>query len=333
MNKTIILILACTGIPLLAMEPQENSQAKIKEEKTYNLPNQRELDDSLMYCINFNFYEGHFKIGKLLDQGANPNASQSDFSEHPPYINLSQNPPLVQAAKNGMRVVCQKLLGYNANPNCYDWNHQTALLTAAQGDHQDIIKLLLVHGANPNWRPEFNSDYTALILACKKPSLESCRLLVQYKADVNEMGNQEEITPLMCAAKAGKQALELCKFLVANKAHVETTNRYHTNALIVAAKFGHLQVCKFLVDAVKKQRAIAFLVCLRRTDKTNILYRHRRELFSEHFQNGKPNDFLVIKENGFTAYDLKNPIRDESYASWLKPDEVKEKTVQNNNNE
>lgn len=50
-----------------------------------------------------------------------------------------------------------------------------------------------------------------------------------------------------------------------------------------------------LLKNFRKQRTLAFLVCLRRTDRTNILYRHRKELFSEHLLTSTPNASLRRK--------------------------------------
>jgi ankyrin repeat protein len=71
----------------------------------------------------------------LLENGADPNDSRTPF------------PPLVGAATNSALAVVQLLLNAGANVNAPDYSGRTALMAAQKNNHQEMIELLLQHGA------------------------------------------------------------------------------------------------------------------------------------------------------------------------------------------
>ena len=58
--------------------------------------------------------------------------------------------PLILAARNGHQDVVKLLLDKGAEPNMADQNGDTALGYAARGGHKDVVQLLFDRGAEPN---------------------------------------------------------------------------------------------------------------------------------------------------------------------------------------
>ena len=71
------------------------------------------------------------------------------------------------------------LLKQQANPNVQLPNGQTALYTASQNDHYQVVELLLNHEANPNIKEE--NDWTALMIASENGNYQVVELLLNNK--------------------------------------------------------------------------------------------------------------------------------------------------------
>ncbi|EFQ97352.1 hypothetical protein MGYG_00391 [Nannizzia gypsea CBS 118893] len=74
---------------------------------------------------------------------------------------------------------------------------------------EDIIRLLLDHGADPNWQQLFSND-TPIIYAIERESLGAVRLLLEKGADISKCGDlrigeteEKNIPPLIAAVIAG----------------------------------------------------------------------------------------------------------------------------------
>ncbi len=146
-------------------------------------------------------------IKKAIAGGADINNAKKD-----------QYTPLGVAVKSRNADVVEYLLKNKANPNIQmnPWlNYYTMpLIIAVENDDYKTVQLLLDAGANVNtaiaYKPDdgsgSNTDKgnTPLILAIQKegadsPSLQIAKLLISYKADVNQ-ANANGYTPLMAAA-------------------------------------------------------------------------------------------------------------------------------------
>ncbi|KAI1453700.1 ankyrin repeat-containing domain protein [Annulohypoxylon moriforme] len=62
------------------------------------------------------------------------------------------------------------------------WDPYKLLIDAAEGGNPEIIKLLLHHGANPNWSPDVD---TALMAATRHSGLTIAKILLDAGAEVN----------------------------------------------------------------------------------------------------------------------------------------------------
>lgn len=102
-----------------------------------------------------------------------------------------QGDMLGAAAKGGRHEFAQFLLENGADPNLHTIEarrNQTALACAAQSRDEEMVRLLLDHGARL-------TDSGALVLAAERGKLENVRLLITRGADVNEIGVANRVDP------------------------------------------------------------------------------------------------------------------------------------------
>ncbi|RZC59869.1 hypothetical protein C5167_007171 [Papaver somniferum] len=133
--------------------------------------------------------KGHLDtVRYLLEKGANADAYDD--------INYT---PLQIATKSGDTKIIASLLSKGIQLDVAN-RVGTALEMAARLGHQNAVKMLLDHGANPNVAsPEL---FRPLILAIYAKSWESVELLLQAGADPNAVSCGS--TPLIAAARAGR---------------------------------------------------------------------------------------------------------------------------------
>lgn len=181
---------------------------------------------------------------------------------------------LMEASREGHEEMVALLLTQGAKPNVLtEESKETALCMAASVGNLEVVKLLLLKGADVNLgastplmeaSAEGHVDIvalllrsnakinlvnsqgdTALSLACDIGNLEVVKLLLSYKADVNH-GNKEGRTPLMKAAYNGH--LDTVSMLVHSGARVnQTTHCNDHTALSLACTTGHKQVVELLL--------------------------------------------------------------------------------------
>ena len=124
----------------------------------------------------------------------------------------------------------------------------TPLLMAVEGNHLEVIKLLINKGANPNQQNKYGN--TALILACSQSTVEVVLFLLSCQVEVNHF-NQERETALMYSAWRGNSKL-VCKLLDAG-AEVGPKNLEGETAISLAKSAGHHKIIKIL-DRIKNRK-------------------------------------------------------------------------------
>src|SRR5256886_15488108 len=114
--------------------------------------------------------------------------------------------PLGLAAFFGHAEAVKVLLDHGADVNQKPPSRfaNTAVDAAVSGDHADVVRILLVAGANPNVRSEAN--YTTLHKAAVHGNLDVVRMLLDHGADVHAVRDGGH-TPLDDAKEKGHAAI------------------------------------------------------------------------------------------------------------------------------
>jgi ankyrin repeat protein len=156
---------------------------------------------------------------------------------------------LMLACSYGFEDIAKLLLSSGADPNIQANNGVTALMAAAQTS-QEIVELLLERKADIHLRAKdgttaFTKSIIGVISGRVKNSVPE--LLLEKGADVNEAistGRAEGYTPLMMAAS--NDALDLAKFLIGKGANVNAKAKDGSTALSLAIKEDHEKMVKLL---------------------------------------------------------------------------------------
>lgn len=158
----------------------------------------------------------------------------------------------------GAQVDAYTAVSYSLSP--FVW---TPLQAAASRGNEDLVKLLLTHGANINSPPRGAGGKTALQHICYwSPATEEqhrrkmriCNLLIHSGADINApAARRYGMTTLQATVIQGD--LELAAILIRNGAHVNappaeigSESGYHYCALDAAAFHGRLDIAKLLLN-------------------------------------------------------------------------------------
>jgi ankyrin repeat protein len=131
------------------------------------------------------------------------------------------------------------------NGNCTTDNHfrNTPLMYAAKYSHVDVVRVLLVGGADVDRADDY--QLTALHFAASFGYLDVCRLLLDGGAKVDPVDKWQE-TPLHWAARRGH--LSVVKLLVDREADVGLKNDKNQTARDVARYAGKEDVAVCLVS-------------------------------------------------------------------------------------
>jgi ankyrin repeat protein len=128
---------------------------------------------------------------KLLAAGADPNARL-----------MSGETALMEASREGNIATVRALLSAGADTKAQEGNGgQNALMWAVSQRHAAVADELVRHGADVSARSK--TGFTALMFAAQQGDTESARVLLDAKADPNEVLPKSGATPLIIASSIG----------------------------------------------------------------------------------------------------------------------------------
>jgi ankyrin repeat protein len=134
------------------------------------------------------------------------------------------------------------LLRGGVSANAADAEGMPALMTATLFGNEELMKLLLDRGADPN--KVDRAGVSALMLAV--PDVEKVRLLLARGANVNARSSTDR-TPLLVAA-AFPGTSEVIRLLLENGADIRARDRAGATALALATRSADVDVVRLLVE-------------------------------------------------------------------------------------
>ena len=173
------------------------------------------------------------------------NQAQSDDGKSIVYFR-SPRTPLVWAARKGNLSVVKLLVEAGSNVNLYSKGDHTPLIAAASSGHLEIVKYLIAKGA------EVNQMLLGEGRACTIVYTDRSGININYAVD--QLNRSHEIgktipgegTALIAAARMGH--LNVVKYLLEKGAAIDTKVNSQGTALICAVGYGHYNIVKLLLE-------------------------------------------------------------------------------------
>ncbi|KAJ9640315.1 hypothetical protein H2199_005854 [Coniosporium tulheliwenetii] len=154
-------------------------------------------------------------------------------------------PALVRAAQSGSRVEIERLLEQRVDiEERHEGSGRTALAVASHCGNDDVVALLLRHGAKTD--VEDKSHMTPLHLAASRGHYRVVQELLEDHADVDARGPDGK-APLRLACDLGHS--EVAELLLSYRAKVNARDRHNLAALHAAARIGDEPTIKLLLKS------------------------------------------------------------------------------------
>ena len=123
------------------------------------------------------------------------------------------------------------------NPN------QESMISLVENKKLNEVKAKLTSGENVNTTDA--NGRNLLLIATINKDLEMAKLLVEFKANVNQQADNLD-SPFLYAGATGQT--EMLKLFLENGARFDVFNRYNGSALIPACERGHVETVRLLAN-------------------------------------------------------------------------------------
>jgi uncharacterized protein len=242
-------------------------------------------------------------IEKLLKAGADVNGTLLTTGET----------PLMEVARTGSVPALKVLIDRGANVNAKETlRGTTALMWAASEGHTDAVRFLIAHGADisaeskrdkaqrygtagPGARLPNDLEsggLPALIFAVRQGSMDSVKLLLDAKADVNQT-TADGSSPLLVAVLNGQY--DMARYLIDHGANVSLANKKGWTPLYLAVKHRTIETGTMPVPPNPDQALDFIKLILNKGAETNTKLLYETEVHSA-------NHVFWLKEAGATPF-------------------------------
>jgi len=153
------------------------------------------------------------------------------------------------AALRGTDNICRMLLSHGADPNthCTQYFNQTALIySVISSERDDSILELFLTLPNLELNATNGRNETALMIAAAKGRLRAVSLLIQANANIEARDDNGQTILHQASAKGNVEVIDL---LVNVNANVNAPDNEGKTPLMVAANSGQLKAVKALIKA------------------------------------------------------------------------------------
>ncbi|KAF4037868.1 Ankyrin repeats (3 copies) [Phytophthora infestans] len=183
---------------------------------------------------------GHaYAVESILYRGTSPNVVMED--------GLSS---LHAACRGGHRSIVAMLLTHGADTNITDPNGVSPLLAAVQLGDLEIVEMLVEYGADVNLCNKDN--VSAVHVAVASQTFPVLQLLLECDAFVNTTNTFNGKTPLHLAAQTG--SLPTCKLLLNYGANIHHKTTRGLDVVALAKTHGHENIARFCLLSYSNQK-------------------------------------------------------------------------------
>ena len=155
---------------------------------------------------------------------------------------------LYGASAKGHRSMVAKLLNYGADPNKYDEFGRSAAEAAIQGDHPDVVQLLLDNRATLNRASSTGLDLgvSALLMAAQGGHRDLVQQLLKRRVVNVNYQDKDGLSPLLIAVIRGYEAI--VQLLLKKGVDTSLTDKDDLTALMMAVKGGYQSLVVLLLE-------------------------------------------------------------------------------------
>ncbi|KAF4968988.1 hypothetical protein FSARC_3642 [Fusarium sarcochroum] len=150
---------------------------------------------------------------------------------------------LIVAVMNGHQDWVKLLLDHGADPRTTIDYGQSALMAASRYGHEAIVELLLDKGADPNWSP--GGHRSALMIASEQGHMAIVELLLEQGAQLH-LRDIEGRTALMQACVGGRQGI--LELYIGKGADPSLEDNNGDNTVMLASIHGHATILSLLLE-------------------------------------------------------------------------------------
>jgi ankyrin repeat protein len=243
-------------------------------------------------------------LAKYLEQSLDPDNLAVYHDSRPWQRSKESITPLLVAARYGHENIVKVLLEHGADANYTSEHQNNAWVYAKLNKQNNIIDLLIKHGANAE-------QQIALHEAAERGDLARIEELIQSKyARIDALNGRCE-TPLIIAARSGHRNIADC--LLKAGANLEMRDYHGHTPILAATRSSHPKMVELLLTAganLHEQGSVSSIDLSYRVDQTPYEASKRRLLYDK---------FLSDKEyrHGVTALMLSADLDDLSSATLL----------------
>ncbi len=169
--------------------------------------------------------------------------------------------------------------------------------------------------------PDFtfhNGEHTLLSYSIVIGNIEVAKYVINKAADIDLLNN--DLTPLMVCATYNRD--KIAEYLLINKAEIDKYNKHRNTALIIAARYGHLEVVKVLskfnanpfIENFTNQSPLDYAIRFSKAEVTEFLktymaiFANRSNL---HFTDG-PHVFWGVGKRAQAVYLVRDSLQQKS---------------------
>ena len=158
------------------------------------------------------------------------------------------------AARNGHLYLCQTLIDdHGFDENIVDNNGWAALHNSAESGNYELFRYFVDKGTDVHQKTK--KSHNCLDIAAHKGHLNLCQTLIDDHDFDKNIVNNNGWTALYCSAKSGNY--ELVRHFVEKGADIHQKTKDGDNCLHIAARKGHLNLCKALIDKYRFEKNVS----------------------------------------------------------------------------